>query len=69
MLPWALAAIRERLPEILRGAGANALADRIDRDGWDKSVLTRVERLAIAQHDRTRDAYALADEGLRWMAR
>ena len=50
MLPWALSAIRDRLPAILRRAGAAELADRVEREGWSKSVLGEVEQAMIAAH-------------------
>ena len=69
MLDWALNAIRHRLPAILRGADAGALADQIERDGWDVSILDRIETAARAQHARTEGRGDLADEGAAWMAR
>jgi hypothetical protein len=69
MLAWALGCIRERLPAILRGADAHELAERIEREGWDTSVLAAVEAAALAQHERTCDAVGLAAEGLAWMKR
>lgn len=69
MLDWALNAIRHRLPAILRGAEAHELADQIEREGWDASILDQVEAAARAQHARTEGRGDLADEGARWMAR
>jgi hypothetical protein len=69
MLAWALGSIRDRLPAILRGAEAHDLAEHIEREGWDRSVLDRVEVAARSQHERTRDAVDLAVEGLAWMNR
>jgi hypothetical protein len=69
MLPWALAAIRERLPAILRQARATQLADRVEREGWDKSVLEKVERAMIAAHARTIPGTDLVQEGRDWYVR
>jgi len=69
MLPWALAAIRERLPSILRQAGATQLADRVERQGWDRSVLDQVEQAMIAAHARTIPGTDMIAEGRDWYAR
>jgi hypothetical protein len=69
MLPWALAAIRARLPAILRQAGAGQLADRVEREGWDASVLDKVEHAMIAAHARTIPGTDMTQEGRDWYAR
>jgi hypothetical protein len=66
MLPWALAAIRDRLPGILRQAGATRLADQVERQGWDKSVLDKVEQAMIAAHARTIPGTDMVQEGRDW---
>jgi hypothetical protein len=68
MLPWALAALRARLPAILRQAGATQLADQVERQGWDKSVLDQVERAMIAAHARTIPGTDMVQEGRDWYA-
>lgn len=42
MIPWACAALRDRLPVMLRRAGADALASEVEEQGWDTSVLDAV---------------------------
>jgi len=69
ILPWSLNVIRERLPAIIRHAGATELADRLDREGWNRSAIEKVETLALAQEERTADAFDLAEEGYEWMVR
>ncbi|MFC0202944.1 DUF7700 domain-containing protein [Novosphingobium soli] len=67
MIPWAMAALRERLPVLLRRAGAAALADEVEQQGWDASVLPEVARaatLALAPRD---DDLQRAREGMDWM--
>src|SRR4051812_5323872 len=46
MIPWAIAALRDRLPVMLRRAGALALATEVEQQGWDVSVLPLVEKAA-----------------------
>lgn len=69
MIPWIIAALRERLPAMLRRAGAGALADEVEASGWDCSVLGAVEKvatLALAPRD---DDLVRAKEGMDWMHR
>ena len=69
MLAWAIARLRERLPDILRGAGEDALAARVEREGFDGSVLDAVERATLEAHASTVPGTELALEGRAWMAR
>jgi len=46
MLPWALAQLRTRLPEMLRFVGGGDLVDELDSESFEASLL-EVERLAI----------------------
>jgi hypothetical protein len=69
MLPWALGVIRDRLPAILRRVGATGLAERAERDGWDKSVLAKVKAAMIAADARTRPGTDMIQEGRDWYAR
>jgi hypothetical protein len=69
MLPWALAAIRDRLPYILRQAGATPLADRVEQQGWHKGVLDKVEQAMIAAHARTIPGTDMVQEGRDWYTR
>lgn len=67
MIPWAVNALHDRLPTLLRNAGANALAKDVEEQGWDTSVLDDVARaateaLAPSEHDLIR-----AKEGMDWM--
>lgn len=67
MIPWVTAALRERLPTMLRRAEAGALADEVEQQGWDTSVLPDVAReaaLALAPRD---DDLVRAREGMDWM--
>jgi hypothetical protein len=69
MIPWAIAALRDRLPVMLRRAGANALAAEVEQQGWDTSILPEVakaaaEALAPSDNDAVR-----AEEGMSWMYR
>lgn len=67
MIPWVVAALGERLPAMLRRAEAGALADEVEQQGWDTSVLPEVAReaaLALAPRD---DDLVRAREGMDWM--
>lgn len=69
MLPWALGALRNRLPSILRHANAPAFADRIEKDGFDVTVLDAVERAMTAAWERTFPGTDLVQEGYDWYVR
>jgi hypothetical protein len=69
MLDWVIATLRLRLPAMLRGARADALADRIEREGWDTSVLSAVEQAAREADLPTEDELERAREGMEWMYR
>ncbi len=67
MIPWACQALRDRLPAMLRAAGAEALAREVEESGWDASVLDGVAQaaaLALAPSD---DDLVRAKEGIAWM--
>lgn len=53
LLTWAIAAIRARLPAMLRKAGATRLAAEVEQGGYDQSVLAEVETAAARAYDRT----------------
>lgn len=67
MIPWAVAALRDRLPTLLRRAGAAALADEVEQAGWDTSVLPEVARAATEALAPRDDDLVRAREGMDWM--
>lgn len=67
MIPWVMAALRDRLPTLLRGAGADDLARVVEQSGWDASVLGEVEREANAALAPREDDLLRAKEGMDWM--
>lgn len=67
MLPWALNAIRTRLPFMLRRAGAAELADRVEREGFDISVLDKIAQ-AVARWS-PRPATEMMEEARSWYDR
>jgi hypothetical protein len=69
MIPWAISALRDRLPTMLRVAGAEALAVEVEESGWDRSVLDAVAREASAALAPRSDDLERAREGLEWMAK
>ena len=69
MLPWAIAALRERLPTMLRRADAAALATQVEEQGWDTSVLPAVARAAAEALAPRDDDLLRAEEGMAWMYR
>lgn len=69
MLPWALAAIRDRLPTLLRRSGALALAERVETEGFDVSALATVERAMLDAWDRCFPGTDMVEEGRAWYVR
>jgi hypothetical protein len=69
MIPWAIAALRDRLPVMLRRAGADALAAEVEQQGWDASVLADVEKAANEALAPSKDDAIRAEEGMSWMYR
>jgi hypothetical protein len=69
MIPWAVEALRNRLPTMLRAAGAEALASEVEQSGWDCSVLEDVARAASEALAPRSDDLERAREGLAWMAK
>lgn len=69
MIPWAVAALRDRLPTMLRAAGEPALATEVEQSGWDTSVLSDVARAATEALAPRDDDLIRAREGLAWMAK
>jgi hypothetical protein len=63
MLQWALAVIRDRLPNILRKAGATELAAQVESEGFDTSILAKVEQAMVEAHQRTIPGTDLVEEG------
>ncbi|HYP63930.1 MAG TPA: hypothetical protein VEQ16_08585 [Acidocella sp.] len=70
MRPWALNAVRTRLPAMLRKSGAAALAAAVEREGIDDAVLDEVEA-AMIEADRCirPGSLKMIEEGIAWMAR
>jgi hypothetical protein len=67
MIPWAVAALRDRLPTLLRRAGATGLASEVEEQGWDTSVLSEVARAATEALAPREDDMIRAKEGMDWM--
>ena len=69
MIPWVVAALRDRLPAMLRRAGADVLAIEVEEQGWDTSVLPEVARAAADALAPRPDDLERAKEGMDWMYR
>jgi hypothetical protein len=69
MIPWAMAALRDRLPTMLREAHAHDLAIEVEQMGWDTSVLAEVERAATEALAPRADDLVRAKQGIDWMYR
>jgi len=69
MIPWACAALRARLPTLLRAAGAETLAREVEECGWDSSVLDAVAQAASEALAPSADDLVRAREGMDWMMR
>lgn len=67
MIPWACNALADRLPALLRAAGADALARQVEQQGWDVSVLDEVARAATEALAPSADDMIRAKEGMDWM--
>jgi hypothetical protein len=67
MIPWACAALRDRLPTLLRNAGAAALAKDVEEQGWDSSVLDGVAKAASEALAPNDNDLVRAKEGMDWM--
>jgi len=67
MIPWAVNALRDRLPAMLRGAGEQDLAKDVEEQGWDTSVLPEVARAATEALAPREDDVIRAKEGMDWM--
>jgi hypothetical protein len=66
MGPWAVSVLRRNLPSILRTAGADELAERVEREGFDLSALDRVEEALARAHERSETDASLAAEAAEW---
>lgn len=69
MPAWALGVIRNNLPSILRKAGAIALAAQVEKEGFDTSVLEKVEQGLGRAWDATFPGTEMIQEGIDWMVR
>jgi len=69
MLQWSLGVIRDRLPGILRRAGATELAHQVENQGFDRSVLVAVEKAMIEAHAQTIPGTEMIQEGRDWYDR
>lgn len=67
MIDWAVAALRDRLPTMLRRARAEALATEVEECGWDKSVLPAVAEAAADALRPSDDDLVRARDGMDWM--
>jgi hypothetical protein len=67
MPQWALAAIRDNLPGLLRSAGADDLAARVEAEGFDRSVLGRMAEAVSAAYQRTLTDKGMLGEGQAWI--
>jgi len=66
MTPWAVAALRSNLSAILRSAGAEALADGVEREGVDPAVYDRVAAALERARDRSESDASLVAESAEW---
>jgi hypothetical protein len=67
MIPWVIATLRERLPTLLRRAGAGALASEVEQQGWDTAILSEVSKAANGALAARDDDMVRAQEGMDWM--
>lgn len=67
MIPWVIAAIRDRLPTMLRRAGGEELGRLVEEQGWDSSILSDVAKAAAESLKPRDDDVARSKEGFEWM--
>ena len=67
MIPWAVNALHDRLPTLLRNAGAAELAVEVEQSGWDSSVLDDVAKAASEALAPREGELELARQGMDWM--
>jgi hypothetical protein len=67
MIPWVIAALRDRLPTMLRRANAPMLAAEVEGAGWDTSVLPGVQTAATEALAAREDDLVRARQGMDWM--
>jgi hypothetical protein len=67
MIPWVCAALKDRLPTLLRRADAPSLATEVEESGWDNSVLGDVAKAASEALAPSADDLVRAKEGMDWM--
>ena len=68
MPQWALSAIRDNLPGLLRSAGADNCAARVEAEGFDTSVLAKMAEAVSAAHRRTLTDTDMLGKGQEWIA-
>jgi hypothetical protein len=64
---WVLSVLRENLPGMLRAAGEDELAARVEAEGFDASVLVRVGQAVAEAQDRCLNETELVEEGVDWV--
>lgn len=67
MISWAVNALHDRLPTLLRNAGADEIARDVEEQGWDTTVLDDVARAATEALAPSDNDLARAKEGMDWM--
>ena len=67
MIQWAVNALHDRLPTLLRNAGADKLAQQVEQMGWDTAVLDEVAQACTEALKPTEHDFLRAKEGMDWM--
>ncbi|MGE3691485.1 MAG: hypothetical protein AB7F98_08900 [Novosphingobium sp.] len=67
MIPWAINALHDRLPTLLRNAGAGDLAKKVEQMGWDTAVLDEVAQACTEALKPSDKDFIRAKEGMDWM--
>jgi len=69
MFQWVISTLREQLVPMLRRAGADALASKVDGNGYDLSILKDVEKNLIEARERTFPGTDMIEPSIAWYNR
>lgn len=69
MFDWTIQALEEQLSGMLRKAGADVLADKVEREGFDSSVLDKVREEMVKARKRTFPGTDMIQPSIDWYNR
>ena len=69
MFRWTIDTLRDNVVPMLRRAGAEALADKVERQGYDTAVLDQVEAAMVKARERTFPGTDMIEPSINWYNR